>query len=463
MMKIRSLFLLFGLSLTGGGVYAAEPDGRAVFRAMQKAVMSTGAMLEKSLVHIEMSGLVKGAKKRRTFRGMRSPNSLHLVTGIILDKEGHILMPLDIDPEKLERIRVWLDDTEFAGTFIQASDKLKMSVIKINTDIALTPLDLTRATDPKIGECLITVVPLGEKYEFEKITSMMFTRGERMIGRYRQIIAGIRNPGVPAITIDGEVAGIVVGGQLLAMKDLNTDLVKLLKKVRDGGKGEFEDKEKKDKKPWLGALFRAVNDDYAKLKKYPRGAIWVTNVIEGSPAALASLKAHDIVMEVNGHPVKKTHMNALSYFLRFLDPEYEEPFTMKVLRGDKTIAIKGTFGSKPERTELKADDIGIEIQDMGALEVLTKNLFTKKGVLIKSIRPGSPASVSVNFGSSVLAKNDVIVRMDGRSITSVKAFSAILDTFRKKNAAVLLMKVIRGKRHLTVGLNMKIGKELIGG
>ncbi len=215
----------------------------------------------------------------------------------------------------------------------------------------------------------------------------------------------------------------------------------------------------KSKKPWFVAFFQPINEDYAEAIGQPKGSIWLTHVIADSPAAQAGLRSLDLAVEVNGQSVRKTTRNALTHFNRALDPEIGEKFSLKVIRDGKEITVKGKFIKRPEPKELKADDLGITVQDFSGLEYYAQNLFAKEGVLVKAVRRGSAAAVSSSFGQPLISRGNVIVEFDHQPIKSVKDFSAILEALRQRRAEVVLLKLYRGKTTVYAALNLKIGEE----
>ncbi len=465
--RVAAVSLALLVAGTSVSVWAAD-SGKEILKAVQSTIAQEGQKLAEALVSVRVDGLLKDAKPIRTYGGMRPPKNRHAMAGTILTSEGHVLIPVELDPDKLEHLTVWMNDEKLEATFLAASDKLNMSLIQIETEKKLSHVNLEKGADAKVGECLISVTPTGEETDFEKYTTMGFNRGVKSAGRYRQFLTGFMDPGVAAVNLDGHLVGIVQNRKLLAIRDLSSDIRKLLKKAKEkeaagdevAQKNDPKDQEKnKDKKPWLGVLLTPINEDLAQSLGYPKGAIWFTAVMSDSAAAKAGLKAQDLAIEVNGRPVKKTSANALAHFHKLLDPELGEPFTLKVMRENKEVHIKGTFGPRPEPKELKADDIGVEVQACTDADYYMKNLFTRAGVLVKSIRPGSPAAVSANFRSSMISVNDVIIKFDGHKIENLDDFKKALSQFRKRKVDFVLLKVFRGNRIYTVGLNMKIGEE----
>ncbi len=227
-----------GMALLISGGCAEQPvnmsAGRNILASIQMAVDETSQELAQHVVYVKTTGGGRGRRRFR-FRGRSFSPGGGGVTGIILSPEGHILIVNKLNQEKLERIQVWVNDKEYEGKFLKADDKLRMTVIKIEPENPLEPLAIQNGEEPRIGEWLISVTPTGKEMEFKKFTSIAFNRGDKLAGRYKEYVAGrIGSTGAPVVNIEGKVVGIVQGGRLLSMLDLQRDIEKLLAKATKG-------------------------------------------------------------------------------------------------------------------------------------------------------------------------------------------------------------------------------------
>jgi serine protease Do len=153
------------------------------------------------------------------------------------------------------------------------------------------------------------------------------------------------NSGGPLVNINGEVIGVntavASGAQNIGFAQPVNDLKGLISGVLDSGKLE---------QPFLGVRYISLTNDLAKEfnLKVSRGA-YITSgdnqpaVVDGSPAARAGLKDHDVITKINNITIDdKTSLTAaLSRF------KVGDQVTLSVNRDGKVLSIKVSLASAP--------------------------------------------------------------------------------------------------------------------
>lgn len=281
-------------------------------------------------------------------------------------------------------------------------------------------------------------------------------------GRYRSFFVNDAfkgDNGAPVLALDGSLAGIVSDSNVLSITDLNDDLQDLL----DAATGVISPEEEAQNKGWLGVMLQAVNKDYAKAHDLPRSGIWVTHAVSTGPAAKSGMRTGDLIVALNGAPLRLSGSRAQSYFLQSLRPRVGKEFEITVVRDGKEIECKGTFEKSPEDKKMRARDIGIEVKTITEVDAFSQNLFSTEGVLVTDVEPGSAAATSSTFRSGLLRNGDVILELDGKPTPSLDEFKKVLDGVRRKKPAVLLVYFQRGRYNGYAGLNLKIGDNGNGG
>jgi len=461
--RLLSLMLSAGLLLALGGCAPKAPtvaQGQAAFGALQQAVAATGKAIEPGLV------LVKVQKDKEPvgtalggmiiMGGGGSPN----YTGVVLTREGYILVPAAMRTDPDDRITAWIGANEYVARVVKTDDTLGMAVLKIHPDEPLTPVSLANSADLAVGQWSVTIVPSDEDSDYQKFRSLMFCRGEQA-GRYRRFLLGTAprdGEGAPVLNLSGQIVGFLNSGAVWALNDLREDLQSFIADAT-GGHSVAEEKNR----GWLGAMLAPINKEYAQAHKLPASALWVLQVSAGGPAALAGVHAGDLVTGANGQPLRLTGLRAQDYFIKTLRPRVNNPFELTVLRAGQPLTLKGKITRRPELAGLRAEDLGVAVQDINDTEVYARNLASTAGVLVTEVVKGSPAAMSGTFRKSLLAESDLIVELNGQPTPSVMAFNKVLDAVRRQHPDTVLVKYWRGPETSYAALNMKIGEKENGG
>lgn len=146
---------------------------------------------------------------------------------------------------------------------------------------------------------------------------------------------------------------------------------------------------------FLGIELQTVDKEIAEgFNLSKTEGVLITSVAKNSPAEKAGLQTGDIILELNGKPIKSrdTFRNQIS----MMDPGSEAK--LKVIRKGKTINMSVKLGSVAEEASTPAvvsQKLGIEVENLSA--ELARQLgyaSTDEGVVITKVKPGSPASLA---------------------------------------------------------------------
>lgn len=182
-----------------------------------------------------------------------------------------------------------------------------------------------------------------------------------------------------------------------------------------------------------------------------------------APAFKAGIRTGDLIIALNGNPLRLSGVRAQSYFLQSLRPRVGAKFEITVVRYGREIVCAGKFAKLPEDDKLRANDIGVEVKAITEIDSFALNLFATNGVLVTDVEPGSAAATSSTFRSGLLRKGDVILELDGRPTPDLAEFRRVLDSVRSRKPDVLLVYFQRGRSNGYAGLNLKIGDNKNGG
>ncbi len=154
------------------------------------------------------------------------------------------------------------------------------------------------------------------------------------------------------------------------------------------------------------------------------GGAMIIAVFDGSPAAKAGLKEHDIIIKAAGMAVKSP--GGLRKALDSRKPsESEETLALVVRRGTKTLdfTVKPTDApakKSPQKGVRKKTGgqanakayLGVSLDAIPASLAIHLRLSRNEGALVAEALPGSPAY------SAGLKKHDIILKVAGKTVTS---------------------------------------------
>ena len=460
--------ILAGLVFSGGCVSAYR--GRTAAASFQKAVEAVSLKAGRSEVLVVLQFPEKQTRKIGGLVISRDGGKLRgrkVCTGIVLDRQGHVLVPWLIKPEEVRYAEVWIGDHEYSCRILQGNKQINMTMLQVDVpETECQPINMDKSTVLKTGEWGVITEPSDESRDYRKYAYVRISQG--VIPGYYRTYAMDRVPrysnGSLINALDGSVAGIVRGGKVLVWDDYKNDIRKLLAKSieaekESGAEDQKEEDDDKGKDAWLGVTVVPVNRDYADLHELPHSALVAGAVAEDSPADKAGLKSGDVIIGANGRKLELSGSRAVSFFNSLLDREVGKPFDITVLRNGRKIEIKGAFEAKPDPATMNADDLGITVRDLTGEDTIQKVLFIKKGVLVTDVRKGGPAATSSSFGHQLINKGYIITELDGVPTPNVEEFSKVVDKIRREHTGSVLIKYINGRVTGFAGLNLKIGEQ----
>jgi serine protease Do len=445
------LLLLFSFLLAGVGCMhspqrLARQDARifaAQERAAQKALEAVGDSLV--LFTVEETG---GNSRER--------NRTVSFSGLVLTEDGYLLAPVTLEPNSGNRIEVYIGEDRYIGRAVETDDSIGMSLVKIEPSEPLSPID-TSVENPLLpGQTAFTVIGSDESSEYARFVFNTFCQG-MIQGRYRQFALSpvpSRSRGAPLYNQTGQLVGIVNQANAFVLSDLEANLDEMLTKAN----GEAEETPE-DEDAWFGAMLAPINPDYARANNLPRSALWLVYVYEDSSAAEAGFQSGDLLIRLNGEPLRLSGSRAYQYFLQTLRPRKGKSYTATVLRNGKEIQGSATITNREEPDTLRAEDLGITVSDINEPMVVSLNLRQSEGVVVTDIEPGSPAATGRTFGQPLLRPRDLVVSIGGIPTPDIESFNRALDQIRQEKRKDLLVTFWRGPVSGVEALNLRIGEQ----
>jgi serine protease Do/serine protease DegQ len=359
-------------------------------------------------------------------------------SGVIVDaKNGYIITNAHV-LENANEITVTFQDDRTAKAEVVGKDTgSDVAVLKVPTK-NLADMPLADSSKAEVGDFVIAIGnPFGLQHTVTSgIISALGRSGINPEGYedFIQTDASINpgNSGGALVNLEGELVGVNTaifsrgGGNIGIGFAIPSNMVKavMTQLIQYG----------EVKRGMLGVQLANPNqftpDIASSLGLENAKGAWVTQVVEGSPADKAGVKANDVITSVNGHTVaNSTELRNTIGLLRI-----GEKVDLALIREGKPRRVTAVIGERDSATADSAAAIH------PALEGATlSNAENNGGVLVQRIDEGSPAS------QSGLRPNDVIVVVGRVRIANLDQLRAAMKSgqafavgVRRGNATVMI-------------------------
>lgn len=375
--------------------------------------------------------------------------------GTVVDTNGTIILPsaaidLRISPRQIRDFKVYLPGdpdghpAEYLGRdaytgwqFVRAAEALRSRLVPV-----------TRFAGPTgLGEVTLSqeVWGIGLRNKEEDFTPYILQSHVALVQSLPQRTAiaqqEVAGPGLPVFDAEGRFVGLGAssfgqtflefsgsdrGGSpvmLVNIEESSAFLVapEVLPNIGRTPKNAFG-------RPlaWLGAYgLEPMDREVATfLKLEAQSGAVVSEVLEGSPAEKAGLKAHDIILGVDGTPIPrfKPDRVVVDYLERLIAARLPgDTMTLSLLRGSTRLELKVPLAEEP-RLVREADRQFFEKIGFTAREFVYGDAIARHssagdlaGIVAHLVKPNSPADIAG------LRPDDWIKEIDG---TEVKDFAA---------------------------------------
>jgi len=383
-------------------------------------------------------------------RFKQGPRPQGMGSGVIVSADGHILTNSHVVKDA-DDITVNLSDKRsFKAKVIGADPESDIAVIKIEAN-GLPIAKLGDSSKLRVGEIVMAV---GNPFGLNRtVTSgIISATGRSNVGiigyeDFIQTDAAINpgNSGGPLVNIEGEVIGINTaiatrsgGYQGVGFAIPSNSAKLIMDDLMKGGKV---------RRGLLGVNIQDVNEALAKSfgRNEAEGAL-VSQVVPGSPAEKAGIKAGDIILKFNGDPVKgAAHLKNLvgrekpgsSAKLSVFRDKKNLDFNVKIAERTEKALASVPGGTAPAET---SNELGIEIEKVPAAVAEKLGIKEGEGVRVKDLDSDGAG------GQMGLKSGDVILEVDGKPISDASEFNKAVAEAKKNK--LIRLKVQRGTGNL---------------
>lgn len=376
-------------------------------------------------------------------------------SGVIVHRSGLILTNNHV-VDGADKVTVRLQDgREFKAVDVKTDPKTDLAILRIEGDSDFPFARLGNSDKVEVGDW---VIALGQPFGLEStVTAGIISAKHRGIGitareNFLQTDAAINpgNSGGPLVNLDGEVIGINTaissagGGNDGIGFAIPINLAKWVgRQLVSTGKVT---------RAYLGVGIQPMTADLAKkFHVAPHEGVLVNQVQANTPAERAGLQSGDIIVEFAGHTVSDP---------RELQLSVERAETGKSCQ--VTIVREGKRLNLALEPEVQPDDLGVIassahdtnhglLEELGiAVDELTPSVAKRlgmdgfQGVLVSSVRAGSPAHrQGIEAGS-------VITQVNHQRVENLKTLRSALESSSAEEGVLLSVHTQTGSRFVAL-------------
>jgi serine protease Do len=381
-------------------------------------------------------------------------------SGVIVSSEGRVLTNNHV-VAGADRVKVTLaDGRSFDAEVVGTDPKSDIAVVKIDAK-GLPAATLGDSDDLQVGEWVLAI---GNPFELTQTVTagIVSAKGRSSVGledyeNFIQTDAAINpgNSGGALVDLEGHVVGI---NTAIASRSGGYQGVGFAIPINMAGKiMDSLVKTGKVVRGWIGVTIQGVSD--AMADNYgldrPQGAL-VNSVAKGSPAEDAGIEPGDLILELNGKPLR----DSADLRLQVGEMTPGTSVDLTLVREGSRKQVRVRLGELPGDDELassgsgeesgSAGDLGQLGFDVARLDPNTRSELQLdadvSGLVITSVEPGTPAS------DAGLREGDVLMEAGREPVTTV----ASLKTQLKKitPGKTVLLKVRRQDANVFLALRV---------
>jgi len=379
-----------------------------------------------------------------------------LGSGVIVDTNGYILTNNHV-VEKADRIQVTLAGTtnKYDAKLIGVDPDTDLAVIKIDAHKTLAAAKIGNSDSVQVGDWAVAI---GSPFGLQAtVTAGIISAKERDLGggpehqfqKFLQTDAAINpgNSGGPLLAINGDVIGINTaiytgsgGYQGVGFALPINTAAKVYNQIIKSGKVT---------RGAIGISFVEVKPELLAVYGAKEGC-FVQAVSPGKPAAKAGIRPEDIIVAVDGKPIKDGAelVNRISDMpignnvkITVLRDKKKQDFTVSIQDRKEVMVAEGVGLERPgssehEKGEITPAKFGIAIENLPAArkEAIgfkdAEGKLIKGGVLVAQVNPGS-------FAEDVgLLENDVLIAINRQPVESADDVKRIQGTLKPGDPVV---------------------------
>ena len=373
-------------------------------------------------------------------------------SGVIVDPDGFIITNAHV-VRGAQRVRVEIPATPDGESILAPRNRaLSAQVVglDVETDLALIKIDQRNlpalpfgdSDELRAGQLVMAIgSPLGFRntVSFGVVGSVARQLEPESPMIYVQTDATINqgSSGGPLVDLRGRIVGIntLIFSQTGGYEGLGfaapSNIVRTVyEQLRKSGRVRRGD---------IGARAQTITPVLASGLKLSRDrGVVLADVLPGSPAARAGLKAGDLVLTFDGKAMENGRQFQVTMYRRFVG----DVVTLEILRGKETLKVPVAISERADFSGL-ADSIDPRLNLISRLGVLGVTLDSRLSDLLPALRVSSGVVVASMVPGAIdapdggLAPGDVIYSMNGEPVKGLNELRARVEALREGDAVVL--------------------------
>src|SRR5213080_233332 len=394
-MKTRLVLLLVLLSVLPAHAQPRTPptiDPRALLHAMEEAFTTAADRVTPAVVNVSTVPRKQPAEEaperfrevfgeefyERFFRRRPREDARASGSGVIVDAKGYILTNNHVI-ENAQDINVRLTDGR----------KLVAKLVGLDRTVT------------------VGIISATARNRFGVATYENFIQTDATINP--------GNSGGPLLNLDGKVIGIntaiVAAGQGIGFSIPINQAKEVMRQLIASGRVV---------RGWLGIAIQDVTDELAGTFGVKEGVL-VAEVMKGGPAEAAGVRQGDVIVELNGAPIKE--VPELQRRVAAVAPG--QPVRLKVIRERKPVALSVTVTEMPAEEPVLAgapedEGWGLSVEPLSGEAAAQLGLTIAGGLLVTDVVTGGPAD------RAGLRRGDVIVEVGKKPVADPAALFRML-------------------------------------
>ncbi|HBH80206.1 MAG TPA: serine protease [Nitrospira sp.] len=425
---------------------SADSPGLRVLEEIQTVITELAEQTKPSVVNLFP---ITTAGRLRDTSGDRTPNTSGSGSGLIVDRDGHIVTNNHVIGDATEIEVRFSDKTKLIAQVIGKDPDTDLALLKVTADRPLPSAHFGDSSMVKVGQWVLAV---GNPFGLDRTVTLGVVSGigrENMnLSRYENFIqtdASINpgNSGGPLFNLRGEVIGI------------NTAIINFAQGIgfaipSNMAKHVIEQLLAKGKviRGWLGVGIQPLTTELAKKFGVSDGeGVLVNEVFENDPAAVAGIRPGDVIVRIDGAIVDSP--NKLSRLIGTLTPGAQAK--IDVIRDLKHVTLtillteRRDAAAVPTAPHVRAEvKLGVEVQELTPSLAEKFKLRETKGVMIVRVESNSLAH------AEGLREGDLIKEVNRMETPTLADYSAAVS--RSRRGDTILLRVLRETRAFYVVL-----------
>src|SRR5881296_1729856 len=437
-MRTRAVLLLVLLvALPAHAQERAQPkvDPRALLHALEEAFTTAADRVTPAVVNVSAVPRKQSAEEtperfreffgeefyERFFRRRPREEARASGSGVLVDPRGYVLTNNHVI-ENAQDITVRLSDgRKFTAKLVGRDPKTDLAVLKVEAPSPLPAAELGDSDHLRVGQWAIAI---GNPFGLDRTVTVGIisatARNRVGVATYENFIqtdASINpgNSGGPLLNLDGKVIGIntaiVAAGQGIGFSIPINQAKEVMRQLIASGRVV---------RGWLGIAIQDVTDELAGTFGVKEGVL-VAEVMKGGPAEAAGVRQGDVIVELNGAPIKE--VPELQRRVAAVAPG--QPVRLKVIRERKPVALSVTVTEMPAEEPVLAgapdeESWGLGVEPLSGEAAAQLGLTIAGGLLVTDVVTGGPAD------RAGLRRGDVIVEVGKKPVADPAALFRML-------------------------------------